>query len=1286
MGDVKFFYPEFVPNQILTNTQLNQLREHLERQDLGSRVRLAGTGVVCGFSWAVVTSPKPAVRLSGGYGISSDGELIEQCDPVVYTHRRAYADPDRDETGALRYLQWRDPADATHKLQRDIIELIDEAAMAGADPPEDAVALTAANLVGPGAITLNRVLVLYLEHAPVDLNSCLVTSCDNKGLNINVHVRALLVNEADLSAAPDCAAPPVLERIPRMHTIRKPQDIAGAAQLTEAFANIVVARAPALGSMIMALFDTHAAFLDIDGFAVADPLAGKLVGTEPAQYRHDALADFASAYNEAALAAHSLVQPCCPVRDFPRHLMLGALDGTPFFRNEFLPAAIRNVAQGELQDVRMQLLRLRAMVAGLDFGAHPGDVAVVPSHTAAHALGSRARPYYFSSVSPEFWRPRPRCAVDADWPWRRPATAVGLDTDYAEASWLRIEGHVGKSHAAAAAEIGQQRDAGNAEFCLLRTYFADRAEEESALRRRVAELLARLAQVDAKGREAIAKAIAKGGGAHLETIAEFAQKRAELLQDLDKASALWIAVREQRELHCDASALARDYLEARSELFCIGARLLGMLQRLRIAAELADAEALLGPGLQAMRDGILYALVDRILGAVVSAPQAWDTVDEIKTRLPWDRLPELDDLERLRLALRLALQALHWQVRGLLEGFLPKTLSRFDHELFAARYRELVRGLLEFRLWSGALGTVLTGTNGGLPTKEGDSPLSEVEAGGIEADLLALTRSCLAVRLATIFSSYEALRRNDLSLYRNLAKTDGLEHGAGVAKGGSFILVCDTSGNSGTVLADLSLARCLPCCCELDAGKLCLPPLALPDARVVRLQADAEGGYQPVRLLIMVGANDYDLNGAGTTAPEVALELLSETSESGAKLAADSKTATVSYELNEPVPGVVDRFRYRLRIKGECDGEAIGEVSIVFAVAPLFTGRIEGDVLTDEAGRPGAGAIVTMLPTDLKVEADAQGRFAFELVPPGTYELQASLGALRSRTERATVTTGATADVQLRLEQPALLDGTVLVRILNRVEGAPIRNAAVTLKADTGPYAQTIVTGASGDAVFRNVPVGTYRAVASAQGFMLGAGGPFPLAGGQTQVQEIRLMPAGIGTPTVTIDHAVETLGLDVVEATVRVRKTLADRHAKFARVFNNATDDPRILTSAAFVRGTEFMATGLADTARPEAETASDYKETSGALAAVARESTGKARVAHQEMLAAVSLAYLDHVAATHPAELTHEVAREVRVVVAALKSAGVSPAAVQSQWSGDDLARDLGVTTAAGIGTLLG
>jgi hypothetical protein len=259
----------------------------------------------------------------------------------------------------------------------------------------------------------------------------------------------------------------------------------------------------------------------------------------------------------------------------------------------------------------------------------------------------------------------------------------------------------------------------------------------------------------------------------------------------------------------------------------------------------------------------------------------------------------------------------------------------------------------------------------------------------------------------------------------------------------------------------------------------------------------------------------------------------------------------------------------------------------------------------------------------------------------------------------------------------------VFVRVVS-VTGAAIPNALVRLAGDWGWTANP--TNSKGETVFQNVPIGSFTLSAEAQKFIKGTAGPFSLAGGETHVETMVLEPVATSTPTVTIDYTVGTLGVDIVEATVRVRKTLADRHTKYVAAFNDATDDPKILTSDPYAKASGFLATGLADPEKTEAQIAAEYKEASAALAAAAKQSTGETKAAYQEMLSAVSMVYLDHVAASNPETLTAEATAEVKAVSAALKAAGVSPTTLQAQWSGEALTSDLGVTSSAGIGNLLG
>src|SRR3546814_18655380 len=75
-------YPIFEADQVLTNDHLNDTVNYLDRQSRLSRVRLIGSGIVCGLD---VTVADESITVSGGHGITSQGYIIEHCERV-YTH------------------------------------------------------------------------------------------------------------------------------------------------------------------------------------------------------------------------------------------------------------------------------------------------------------------------------------------------------------------------------------------------------------------------------------------------------------------------------------------------------------------------------------------------------------------------------------------------------------------------------------------------------------------------------------------------------------------------------------------------------------------------------------------------------------------------------------------------------------------------------------------------------------------------------------------------------------------------------------------------------------------------------------------------------------------------------------------------------------------------------------------------------------------------------------------------------------------------------------------------
>src|SRR5665647_1621220 len=71
-------YPVFEADQVLTNRHLNDLFNYLEQTDRLTRIKLIGSGIVCGLD--VSFQDKDSISVSKGCGLTSQGYLITFCD------------------------------------------------------------------------------------------------------------------------------------------------------------------------------------------------------------------------------------------------------------------------------------------------------------------------------------------------------------------------------------------------------------------------------------------------------------------------------------------------------------------------------------------------------------------------------------------------------------------------------------------------------------------------------------------------------------------------------------------------------------------------------------------------------------------------------------------------------------------------------------------------------------------------------------------------------------------------------------------------------------------------------------------------------------------------------------------------------------------------------------------------------------------------------------------------------------------------------------------------------
>src|SRR4051812_31417070 len=82
-------YPVFEPDQVLTNDHLNSVMNYLDQQGRLTRMKLIGSGIVCGLE---IESGNTDIKVSKGCALTSQGFMI--CVPArTYTHYIPYTAP-----------------------------------------------------------------------------------------------------------------------------------------------------------------------------------------------------------------------------------------------------------------------------------------------------------------------------------------------------------------------------------------------------------------------------------------------------------------------------------------------------------------------------------------------------------------------------------------------------------------------------------------------------------------------------------------------------------------------------------------------------------------------------------------------------------------------------------------------------------------------------------------------------------------------------------------------------------------------------------------------------------------------------------------------------------------------------------------------------------------------------------------------------------------------------------------------------------------------------------------
>jgi hypothetical protein len=171
-------YNFFEDNQVLTATQLNNAIRYFDYQDRLTRTRLTGVGIVCGLKAHFSDN---TIIVTKGCGITTDGDLISLEQDRHYTLAMPFVD------NKANYVRFK----KTDGSQYALFELLEQ----DSETAENEKPLSAffTNTSTPA----DYVVLLYLSQYLEDIDPCTSDDCDNKGVLQQSELKALLIGKAD---------------------------------------------------------------------------------------------------------------------------------------------------------------------------------------------------------------------------------------------------------------------------------------------------------------------------------------------------------------------------------------------------------------------------------------------------------------------------------------------------------------------------------------------------------------------------------------------------------------------------------------------------------------------------------------------------------------------------------------------------------------------------------------------------------------------------------------------------------------------------------------------------------------------------------------------------------------------------------------------------------------------------------------------------------------------------------------------------------------------------------
>lgn len=469
-------FPKFVPDQLLTSEDLNNLFGYLDEQGRITRTNLIGIGIVCGlevFNNAAGTS----ITITKGCGVTSKGYLINIDHNTVYTQFKLY-----NAIKPQAYNMFLSSATTQRFTLWELKETAEETGTTALD----------------ATFLADKIVMLFVELLEEQNKNCNPNSCDDKGVDVTVTVRVLVVSKIGIDSlaggtqsAGNTNSLAVLRDV-RMKRVDVPNTSPVTSEdLFQAYMSVLTTSfVEGVEKLLTGAYNAFAAF--IENLVQSNPFAGlansfsfinngAITAAElpNLQYYYDVFSDLLMAYEEFKTTGAGIINTCCPADSlFPRHLLLGEAIATGELTSAYRHYFTYSPLFGKpkllvcLRHLFFRIVEMKNSISLAPFvEISPKQilnmpVRFTPSELSKTPLSAKAIPYYYKADPLfKFWnsdktldgKEKHNLSYNAgDYNSEDDFVTIPLNYDLEPYNFLRVEGHIGKHYKTVFAYLKQQ--------------------------------------------------------------------------------------------------------------------------------------------------------------------------------------------------------------------------------------------------------------------------------------------------------------------------------------------------------------------------------------------------------------------------------------------------------------------------------------------------------------------------------------------------------------------------------------------------------------------------------------------------------------------------------------------------------------------------------------------------------------------------------------------------------------------------------------------------------------